>query len=262
MQARDDLRSFSSNDLQRRCGLQPLSSVRVTFNQWSGRYQRDLTIACKLAHSCPCCSTRKLAITRSKVLEEGNVHLSLGGSFVCAVLTLPKRNAQDLAYAHTILRNQCARFRRRMRIVEAEYQLTTSFRILEETYSEVTHWHPHANFIWLWPPGSRLQNTRAFLARIVEEWLRAAKTAIRGVSEKAQKAYEVIGFRDWKNTVAYFLKHSYFPMQAPSPDKSGQYLHLSPWEILQLARQGNKHWQHLWRQFEQDVKHTVRVKRF
>lgn len=257
-EARDDLRSFSSNKSQRRCGVQPMYSVRVGMRQ--GRFRHDSTIVCKNRQSCPYCTTPALAGHRTTILAKAIHALDVGGFSIYGVLTLPKRHSSDLEYSYKVLLAQVARFRRKMKLIEEKYGITDSVRTLEETYSTLTHWHPHVNYVWFVREPMDEQTTVAFMAEAMAAWLStAASGGIRGVGSQAQNFSTFTTSAAAKTLASYVSKHSFFIEDAPSPASDGEHYRLQPWEILQLARTRNAYWVRVWHQYEKSMKGQRRV---
>lgn len=257
-EARDDLRSFSSNKSQRRCGVQPLYSVRVGLRQ--GRFRHDSTIVCKNRQSCPYCTTPPLADHRTTILAKAIHALDVGGFSIYGVFTLPKRHEKDLAYSYKVLLAQISRFRRKVKLIEERYGITDSVRTLEETYSTVTHWHPHVNFVWFIREPMDEKTTVAFMGEVMDAWLSSAATGgIRGVKSQAQSFSTFTTSAAAKTLSNYVSKHSFFIESAPSPASDGEYYRLHPWEILQLARTRNTYWVRVWHHYEQSMKGQHRV---
>lgn len=257
-EARDDLRKFSSNKLQRTCGVQPLNSVRVYKS--NGRFRHDATIACKTTNSCPWCSPPKLAAHRTKINAMAIHAIDMGGFILKGTLTLPKRNSEDLGYSYSVLMSQIARFRRKVRQIEQEYNITASVRTLEETYSEVTFWHPHVNWIWFIHEQMSLEALVSLEQRLLDAWLSAAELGnIRGVQIAAQRFNSFYTDAQVKKQAEYVTNHSFFPDKMPTKSPDGLYHKLKPWDILQLARTGETKWISVFRQFEKGVKSKQKV---
>lgn len=256
--ARDDLRKFSSNKAQRSCGVQPLSSVRVY--KLGGRYRHDSAIPCKICNSCPWCSIPRLAAHRTQINAMAVHALDLGGFVLKATFTLPKRNAKDLNYSYEVLMAQIARFRRKVRPLEFEFNITRSVRTLEETYSDKTFWHPHVNWLWFIHEPMNKDSLAELEEKLLNAWLESASLGgIRGLQIAAQRfnAYytdEAVRFQ-----ARYVTKQSYYPEQVPNKQLDGYYHGLQPWHILELARTGELKWIVVFRQYEKAMKRRRRV---
>lgn len=257
-EARDDLRIFSSISAQRKCCIQPLYSVRVGMRQ--GQFKHDSAIACKNRQSCPWCSTPPMAGHRTTIRAKGIHAIDVGGFAIYGVFTLPKRPGQDLAYRYKILKAQVARFRRKLKDIEVRYGVTDSVRTFEETYSTVTFWHPHVNYVWFVRESMPEDKAVAFMTEIVDAWMSSASSGgIRGVMQVAQKMSTFHTTDSIKHLSNYVTKHSFFDAGVPSPASDGNYYRLKPWEILQLARTGDVAWIQVWHEFEQALKGQRRV---
>jgi len=257
-EARDDLRIFSSIAGQRKCCIQPLYSVRVGKRQ--GKFQHDSAIACKNRQSCPWCTTPKLAADRTTIRAKGIHAIDLGGFALYGVFTLPKRHAKDLAYSYKVLKEQVSRFRRKVKDIEVRYGITDSVRTYEETYSDVTYWHPHVNYVWFIREPMQDDVALAFQDEVLTAWLSsAADGGIRGVKLVAQKFNTFRTTDSIKTLSDYVTKHSFFDEGIPSPASDGNYYRLKPWQILNLARTGDVYWIGVWHQFEKAMKGQRRV---
>lgn len=257
-EARDDLRKFSSIPAQRKCCIQPLYSVRVGIRQ--GKFKHDSAIACKNRQSCPWCATPPLAGQRTTIRAKGIHSIDMGGFAIYGVFTLPKRHSNDLKYSYAVLKAQVARFRRKAKAIEVRYGISDSVRTFEETYSTVTYWHPHVNYVWFVKEPMQEDKAVAFMAEIVDAWMLSALAGgIRGVMQVAQKLSTFRTTESIKTLSNYVTKHSYFDSKAPSPASDGEYYRLKPWEILHLARTGDLFWIHVWHEFEQTLKGQRRV---
>lgn len=257
-EARDDLRKFSKIAAQRKCCIQPMYSVRVGKRQ--GKFKHDSAIACKNRQSCPWCATPPLAGHRTTIRAKGIHAIDVGGFALYGVFTLPKRHQTDLAYSYKVLKEQVARFRRKVKSIEVRYGITDSVRTFEETYSNVTHWHPHVNYVWFVREALDEETKVAFMAEILDAWLSSALDGgIRGVKEVAQKLSTFHSTDSIKYLANYVTKHSFFDEGVPSPASDGNYYRLKPWQILQLARTGEVDWINVWNDFELAMKGQRRV---
>jgi hypothetical protein len=173
---------------------------------------------------------------------------------------LPKRHGKDLAYSYEVLKSQVARFRRKIKDIEIRYGITDSVRTFEETYSNVTFWHPHVNYVWFVRESMPEVTAVAFMAEVVDAWMASASSSgIRGVMQVAQKMSTFHTTDSIKHLSNYVTKHSFFDEGIPSPASDGNYYRLKPWQILQLARTGDLYWIHVWHEFEQALKGQRRV---
>lgn len=258
IEARNDLRKFSSNKLQRSCGLQPLSSVRVM--HYKGRFRHDSAIACKNRNSCPWCTCPNLASQRTKLNAKAIHCLDMGGFVVGATLTLPKRNSSDLKYSYSVLLAQIGRFRRKARLIEKRFGVQESARTLEETYSESSFWHPHVNFCWFVARGMDEESATEMREQLLSAWISAAtQGGIRGVQIAAQRFNTYRTDSSVKKLSRYITKHSYFPSKVSVPLDSRGYQGLQPWNILNLARTGETRWIAVWHDYEKALKGKRRV---
>lgn len=256
--ARDDLRTFSSNKLQRRCGIQPLSSVRVY--EQLGRYRHESTIVCKNRQTCPWCTPPNLAEQRTKINAKAVHAIDMGGFVLGATFTLPKRNSRDLKYSYFVLLSQIARFRRLSAPIEKQFGIRESFRTLEETYSETNFWHPHVNYCWLIDFPMAMDAVLQLQESLLEAWLKSASNGgIRGVQIVAQKFNTYRSDTSVKKLSRYITKHSFFPSSTPEVAATGKYEGLQPWDVLNLARSGDDFWIKTWRSYEQAAKGKRRV---
>ena len=186
--------------------------------------------------------------------------IDVGGFSIYGVFTLPKRHANDLEFSYKVLLSQISRFRRKVKLIEERYGITDSVRTLEETYSTLTYWHPHVNFVWFIREPMEEAKTVAFMAEVLDAWLSSATTGgIRGVKSQAQSFSTFTTSSAAKILANYVSKHSYFIESAPSPASDGEYYRLQPWEILQLARTRNPYWVRVWHHYEKSMKGQRRV---
>lgn len=257
-EARNDLRKFSTNKLQRTCGIQPLNSVRVL--KQKGKFRHDSTIVCKNRQTCPWCTPPHLAAQRTTINAKAIHALDMGGFVLSSTLTLPKRNAHDLEYSYKLLLAQITRFRRLVTPIEKRFGIRESFRTLEETFSEVSFWHPHVNYCWLIDFTMAEETLLELQEALLEAWLKSASNGqVRGVQIAAQKFNTYRSDSSVKKLSRYITKHSYFPSSAPEKSARGTYLGLQPWDILNLARSGEVFWVQTWQQYERAMKRKRRV---
>jgi hypothetical protein len=71
-----------------------------------------------------------------------------GGTSAFGVFTLPKLPATNLDYQYHRMIEVLKRFRRKCRSIENRHGIKRSFKAIEETYSEISFWHVHVNFVW------------------------------------------------------------------------------------------------------------------
>lgn len=201
-----------------------------------------------------------MAEHRTKINAKSIHALDMGGFVLGATFTLPKRGSRDLDYSYRMLIAQIARFRRIARAIEERFGIQESFRTLEETYSEVSFWHPHVNYCWLidFPMSEEL--LLELQESLLGAWLKSASSGgIRGVQVAAQKFNAYRSDASVKKLSRYITKHSYFPSAQPTKSTNGKYEGLEPWDILNLARTGDSHWITVWREFEKATKRKRRV---
>lgn len=256
--ARNDLRKFSSIRAQRKCCVAPLSYVRVTFK--NGRFDHDKQIACKNRQSCPWCTPPNLAAQRTKIRAKGIHSIDMGGFALKADLTLPKRTAFDLAYSYKILREQMARYRRKVRQVEIRWGIPESARMTEETYSQSSGWHPHVSWVWYLHEKLSEDSLNVLKSQLLQAWLDSADDGqIRGVQVVAQEFNSYYTDAAVKKLSEYVSKHSFYIESIPKPSSSGTFEKLQPWEILNLARTGDVSWIKVWHKFEKAMKGHRRI---
>ena len=147
--------------------------------------------------------------------------------------------------------------------IERRYGLSLSERILEETYSESTFWHPHYNFIFHIPRMMSLADQEGFRAETLSAWVHAAHLA--GSTETLEALQTLEYETDLASALernGYQTKHGRFPLEPPKPISEGQYEKLKPFEVLQLARTGETYWIEVWNQFELATFRVQRMKSY
>jgi hypothetical protein len=256
--ARDDLRRFTGVKAQKQCGLHLLRKVRL--GDLPPNVSPTATVPCKNRHTCPWCTPPALASHRTKIRAKCIHALDMGGGAVLGVFTLPKRHASDLKYSYKVLLAQVAKFRRRIRPLEIQFGVKESIRTLEETYSEITFWHPHINFVFLFHEHKTEQEISDFTTALLKVWLEVASSSgIRGVQPGAQKFRSFQTDLSTKKLAEYVTKHSYFIDELPKPSIDGKYHGLQPWSILKLARTGDVKWIRVWNHYEDAMARKQRV---
>jgi hypothetical protein len=185
-----------------------------------------------------------------------------GGLILSATLALPRRPKRSLNHSYGLLRDHCARFRRRMKTIEESHGIKMSIRIFEETFSETKAWHPHANFFWLIPVGMTEGLLKDFIGKMLDAWVYKPPVGAEGVLKSAQNHRLLHSQDQWKTVCGYVLKHRYYFPKTPQRLYGAPLEKLEPWDILDLALTGDVKWQNRWKEYEIVMKGTTRVKQF
>lgn len=247
--ARDELRFVSEKDSQVTCGA--LAYKRMEWVTENGYTYLSGISKCKSPHTCPHCTPKKIAEQRQAINMKTAQTLDTGGMIAYGTFTFSPSNAADLRGTYLELMKIGEKFRRIMKKIESQFGITHSVRILEETYSELGHWHPHFNFIIQIPYAMRKPDQTEFMDLVLDAWVHA--TELTGLT-KPLKALQTLQYEtDLTNALernGYQTKHGRFPLQPPKPDHTGHFSKLSPWDVLNLALQGDTRWIAVWNEFE------------
>jgi hypothetical protein len=256
-ESRDDLRAFTKNKAQVGCGATTYGTLKWVTQD--GYTYLSGVAKCKSSNSCPNCTTQKMAVRRTELKIKGIQTVDAGGSEVYGTLTISPTNPSNLSDCYRELLNAGMRFRRAIKPIEKKLGITYSTRILEETYSENTHWHPHFNYVWHVPTQLTQQEETWFASEVISRWVESAhQVGAVGTAAHVQTVEYVIDSNQVTERAEYVTKHAYYP-SAPSVKLSGKYEGLEPFEVLELARLGETKWIDVWNDFELAAKRKHRV---
>jgi hypothetical protein len=258
--AREELRHISSKVSQIECGAvtyAPLEFVTengVTYLQGISR--------CKSHHTCPHCSPIQIAKKRLDINIKTSQTIDSGGMEAHGTFTISPTNPENLKESYRELLDAGTKFRRMFAKIEKRYGITHSVRILEETYSEENHWHPHFNFIFHIPYKMRKPDQDSFLNEVLDAWVHAASiTGLTKTSKSMQTLEYETDLTQALRRNGYQTKHGQFPLEKPVLDVNGRFSGLKPFEVLQLALTGELYWMQVWNEFERAT-HRIRRVRF
>lgn len=199
----------------------------------------DGLMTCKNVWLCPVCSKR-VSEHRARELNEA-VKAAEARGLVVALVTL--------TFAHTAgeaLRDNLQRFVKAL----SRSRSGRDWHALQERYSplgyvralEVTHggngWHPHAHELWFLPAGT---DADAFAAAYRAQWERSLDHAGLSGNEHAFRYDAARG-----SIAAYVAKYGREPRWGPGRElaknahKRGRGRHLTPWQLLAMARDGDQ----------------------
>lgn len=258
--ARDALRTFSVIKAQTTCGAFTYATPKEVTLPNGYTYMSGVG-HCGLTNSCPWCSPRKLVAKRERVRALGEEAIEGGGYAVMATLTLRRAPNQPLGVGYRNLDKVRAKFRRKMKSIEAKHGISSSMFTLEETFSTATRWHPHLHWVWFVPSTMNEVEYRAFESAVIDAWKQSAALAgITGVSLRAQRLRRFRSAEDMKKLASYVTKHGFFPSDPPRANSGGGLRGLSPFEVLELARTtGDFFWISAYNEFERANKGKHRV---
>lgn len=258
--AREELRNISSKDSQIECGAVTYAPLEfITENGYT--YLSGIS-KCKSHHTCPHCSPVQIAKKRSDINIKTAQTIDSGGMEAHGTFTIRCTNPENLRQSYKELLKVGTKFRRMFAKIEKRYGITHSVRILEETYSETSFWHPHFNFIFHIPNTMRKPDQDSFLNEVLDAWVHAASlTGLNKTSKSMQTLEYETDLTQALRRNGYQTKHGQFPLEKPVLDVNGRYSGLKPFEVLQLALTGDVYWIEVWNEFEHST-HRIRRVRF
>lgn len=193
---------------------------------------------CNSVWTCPICS-RRISEHRARELGDTVREAEARGCVVALV---------TLTFAHTAgeaLRDNLQRFGQALsrsrsgrgwHAIKARFSPLGYVRALEVTHGD-NGWHPHAHELWFLPPGT---DAAAFAAAYREQWSQALDHAGITGNDHAFRFDQARG-----SIAQYVAKYGREPRWgvgrelAKNAHKRGRGSHLTPWQLLSLARDGD-----------------------
>lgn len=215
------------------CCKKSISKIVVKMNEDSHCYYHGL-MQCGSIWTCTVCAS-KISEKRREELQKAS---EAGYTMILVTLTLQHDREDEVGQKIDELCKALRKMRsgKGWQMIEEKYSLVASCSGLEITFSQANGYHPHKHLVFFSKIKEKVFNIQEFDSDITAKWLHCLEAFGAYGSE-----YHAVKVTMGKKETASYIAKWGIPEEVTKTNlKEGKEGHYSFWQVLDMARQGEK----------------------